>query len=66
MQEKLEQRLQILRNEYAEGQKVMTELHNKQAELHQTLLRMSGAIQVLEEMLENQESGTPDLSRANN
>ncbi len=51
MQEKLENRLKELREEYASGQKVMAELQNRQAELHQTLLRINGAIQVLEEML---------------
>ena len=51
MQEKLETRLKELREEYAAGQKVMAELQNRQSELHQTLLRISGAIQVLEEML---------------
>jgi uncharacterized coiled-coil protein SlyX len=50
MQEKLETRLNELREEYASGQKVMAELQNRQAELHQTLLRISGAIQVLEEI----------------
>ncbi|RDE52160.1 MAG: hypothetical protein DVS81_02715 [Candidatus Accumulibacter meliphilus] len=50
MQEKIEARLEELREEYASGQKVMTELQNRQAELHQTLLRISGAIQVLEEL----------------
>lgn len=56
MQEKLETRLQELRDEYASGQKVMAELQNKQAELHQTLLRISGAIQVLEELSRDDES----------
>ena len=50
MQEQLENRLKELRDEYTTGQKVMAELQNKQAELHQTLLRISGAIQVLEEL----------------
>ena len=56
MQEKLETRLKELRDEYASGQKVMAELQNKQAELHQTLLRISGAIQVLEELSQGDES----------
>jgi len=55
MQEKLENRLKELREEYAAGQKVMAELQNRQADLHQTLLRISGAIQVLEEMLKADE-----------
>ena len=51
MQERIQTRLTELREEYASGQKVMAELQSRQAELHQTLLRISGAIQVLEEML---------------
>ena len=51
MHEKIQTRLEELREEYASGQKVMAELQNRQAELHQTLLRISGAIQVREEML---------------
>lgn len=51
MQDKLINRLNQLRDEYAEGQRVMTELQDKQTNLQQTLLRISGAIQVLEELL---------------
>lgn len=51
MQEKLYQRLQTLKAEYKSGQQVLDELETKQANLRTTLLRISGAIQVLEEML---------------
>ena len=51
MQEKLIIRLNQLRDEYAEGQRVMGELQDKQTGLQQTLLSISGAIQVLEELL---------------
>ena len=50
MQEKLKSRLKELREEYSAGQKAIAELQTKQTELHQTLLRISGAIQVLEEL----------------
>lgn len=56
MKEKLQQRLQSLKSEFEDGQKILAELEAKQANLHQTLLRISGAIQVLEEML----SETPE------
>ncbi|NET44179.1 hypothetical protein [Okeania sp. SIO2B3] len=49
MKEQLEQRLQKLRNELASGQKMVAELKAKQKNLNQTLLRIEGAIQVLEE-----------------
>ena len=57
MKQQLEQRLKELRAEYASGQKALADLENKQAALKTTLLRISGAIQVLEEELskENKE-----------
>jgi septal ring factor EnvC (AmiA/AmiB activator) len=51
MKQQLEQRLKELRAEYASGQKALADLENKQAALKSTLLRISGAIQVLEEEL---------------
>jgi hypothetical protein len=46
------QRLGELRAEYRAGQKMLAELEAEQANLQQTLLRVSGAIQVLEELLD--------------
>ena len=51
MQEQLERRLQQLKTEFEAGQKMLADLEAKQTELHRTLLRLSGAIQVLEEEL---------------
>ena len=51
MQVQLEQRLNELRTEYETGQQMLAELEAKRANLQQTLLRISGAIQVLEELL---------------
>lgn len=51
MQTQIEQRLGELKTEYQTGQKMLAELEAKQADLRQTLLRISGAIQVLEELL---------------
>jgi predicted nuclease with TOPRIM domain len=51
MKEKLQRRLQNLKSEFEEGQKILAELEAKQASLRETLLRISGAIQVLEEVL---------------
>ncbi|NEO67564.1 MAG: hypothetical protein F6J98_47350 [Moorea sp. SIO4G2] len=53
MKEQLEKRLQQLKAEYESGQKVLAELETKQANVKQTLLRIAGAIQVLEEELKN-------------
>lgn len=51
MRAQLEQRLQELRAEFESGQRMLVELEQKRANLEQTMLRISGAIQVLEELL---------------
>jgi predicted nuclease with TOPRIM domain len=51
MKEQLEQRLAALRSEFEAGQKMLAELENKRADLKTTLIRISGAVQVLEEEL---------------
>ena len=57
MREQLETRLQALRQEFQAGQQMLAELEAKQANLQQTLLRISGAIQVLEELLGADDAG---------
>lgn len=49
MKKQLEKRLTELKSEFESGQKMMTELESKQSNLRDTLLRISGAIQILEE-----------------
>ena len=51
MKEQLQNRLNQLKNEFEAGQKMMADLELKQANLRDTLLRISGAIQILEEEL---------------
>ncbi|AFZ55815.1 hypothetical protein H6G54_26865 [Anabaena cylindrica FACHB-243] len=51
MREQLEKRLQALTTEYEAGQKALANLEIQKASLRETLLRISGAIQVLEEEL---------------
>jgi predicted nucleic acid-binding Zn-ribbon protein len=53
MKQQLEQRLQSLKSEFDAGQKMLADLEAKQVNLRETLLRISGAIQVLEEELNN-------------
>ena len=49
--QQITQRLKQLQAEYTSGQQMLAELATKQENLKSTLLRISGAIQVLEELL---------------
>jgi hypothetical protein len=51
MREQLESRLEALRAEHENGQQKLAELQQAQTGLSNTLMRISGAIQVLEEGL---------------
>lgn len=61
MKEKLEQRLQGLKTEFESGQKMLADLEAQQANLKTTLLRISGAIQVLEELLSPEQAAAIDI-----
>ena len=61
MKEKLEKRLAELKAEFESGKKVMAEYEAKQTELRDTLLRISGAIQILEEEI-SKENETDDTN----
>lgn len=60
MKEQLEQRLKSLKIEFESGQKMLTDLEAQQANLKTTLLRISGAIQVLEELLSQDQTSAVD------
>jgi predicted nuclease with TOPRIM domain len=72
MEVKLEQRLTELRAEYESGQKILKDIELKLAELEdrkkslsETLLRISGAIDLLEEVLEEKEGAKgPETGKA--
>jgi predicted nuclease with TOPRIM domain len=51
MEQQLRDRLEQLKTEFASGQQRLEELEGEANRLRQTLLRISGAIQVLEEEL---------------
>jgi predicted nuclease with TOPRIM domain len=51
MREQLEARLTALRRELETGRARLQELEREQVYVHETLLRISGAVQVLEELL---------------
>ena len=55
MRELAEKRITELRGEQQKGQQVLTGLEGQAAELRQTLHRIIGAIQILEELLESAE-----------
>ena len=61
MKERLQKRLEELKSERTAGEQLLQELQSKQLSLQQTLLRISGAIQVLEESLADEKpaSGGP-------
>lgn len=60
MREQLEQRLKGLKTEFESGQKMLADLETQQANLKTTLLRISGAIQVLEELLSQEQAAAVD------
>ncbi|QZZ22012.1 hypothetical protein J5X98_06275 [Leptothermofonsia sichuanensis E412] len=64
MKEQLEQRLHELRTEFESGQKMLADLETQQANLKTTLLRISGAIQVLEELLSQSQESAESNSHA--
>ena len=50
----MQNRLQQLKQEFERGQKQLEILDHKRRDLRDTLLRISGAMQVVEELLEQQ------------
>lgn len=51
LKDRLEARLKELKTEFEAGQRVLADLEVQQTQTQKTLLRISGAIQVLEELL---------------
>ena len=58
MKEQLQARLDELKRELEAGQAKLRGLELEQAQVQETVLRISGAIQVLEEMLSGTSEGT--------
>jgi prefoldin subunit 5 len=52
MREQIKNRLESLAAEYRTGQKMLAELQEREGSVKLTLTRISGAIQVLEELLQ--------------
>jgi predicted nuclease with TOPRIM domain len=57
VREQLQLRLEELKREFETGQMRLRELERQQLSLRETLLRISGAIQVLEELLAETKPG---------
>ena len=57
MKDQLQKRLADLKTEYETGQKMLARMENDEIILRNNLLRISGAIQVLEEELEKSDTG---------
>jgi hypothetical protein len=55
VREQIEERLAALRQEYEAGGRMLADLEARRVELQQTLLRIGGAVQVLEELLGSDE-----------
>lgn len=53
MREQIEKRLEELRGEYDEGQRMLADLEARQNSLRETLLRIAGAILALEELIQS-------------
>ncbi len=56
MKEQIELRINELKAELEAGQKVMEDLEIQRSNITYTLLRINGAIQVLEEMIQKEEA----------
>lgn len=56
MKNQLEERLQLLESEYESGQKMLADLQNQERDVQETLLRISGAMQVIKELLQPDEN----------
>jgi predicted nuclease with TOPRIM domain len=60
MRQQLEERLNKLKSEFESGQNMLSEFDAKASSLRETLLRISGAIQVLEEALKETAEAVPE------
>lgn len=56
MQDQARMRLEVLKKELETGQAELERIEKQRAYLHETVLRISGAVQVLEELLAQEEA----------
>ena len=65
MQDHIKSRLEALRSEWARGQEYLQQLEQEAEQTRQTMLRISGAIQVLEELLQQAQAKEQSASPPN-
>jgi hypothetical protein len=66
MREQIKNRLESLAAEYRTGQKMLAELQERQASMKLILTRISGAIQVCEELLQENDPAAETTETATN
>lgn len=66
MKEQIQNRLQTLQSEYQKGQKRLADLEQEIMELKSSMLRISGAIQVLQELQSDISEIKENLEPTNN
>jgi hypothetical protein len=66
MREQIKNRIESLAAEYRTGQKMLAELEGREASVKLTLTRISGAIQVLEELLQENDPAAATTETATN
>jgi predicted nuclease with TOPRIM domain len=64
MKNKCEERLKTLRSEYETGQKMLSELDAKRQKLAETMARIEGAMQILQELIAEEEQAHPNSNGA--
>ncbi len=57
LREQMQARLEALRREFETGQTELQRVEAQRAYLHEAILRISGGIQILEELLEGEPAG---------
>ena len=62
-EDQIQERLESLKKEFEAGQKRLGELEAEQAYVRETMLRISGAIQVLQELTQDSKTGSLEIEQ---
>ena len=66
MKEQLEARIKTLQTEFESGQKMLADYEEKKVKLRESMLRISGAIQVLQEELKKADEAKSSIDENDN